>query len=150
MTLIEPVKVVGLNTTLSDAALDDLGGRASATPGCVACPTATRWPSCWPPSAALELAALTGFLLRAAARRTPVLLDGVSAAAAALLAREVTPNVVRWWQAGAGSTRPAHALALEEFGGVPMLDLRLRAWTTASARCWRCSCCGPPLGPSPT
>jgi nicotinate-nucleotide--dimethylbenzimidazole phosphoribosyltransferase len=42
------------------------------------------------------------------------------------LAREIAPNVVRWWQPGAGSTRPAHALALEEFAGVPILDLRLR------------------------
>lgn len=124
MTLVEPVKVVGLHTTLADAqwmawVADVRDGRARglhhrhdpaellATVG------------------GPELAALTGFLLRAAARRTPVLFDGVAAAAAGLLAREVAPNVVRWWQPGARSTRPAHGLALEEYAGVPVLDLAL-------------------------
>ena len=125
MALVEPVKVVGLTTTLSDpewmawvAGVRDDRLRGLPHRHEVADLLATV--------GGLELAALTGFLLRAAARRTPVLLDGVTAAAAALLAREVTPNVVRWWQAGAGSTRPAQALALEEFAGVPILDLRLR------------------------
>jgi nicotinate-nucleotide--dimethylbenzimidazole phosphoribosyltransferase len=125
MTLIEPVKVVGLTTTLSDPAwmtwvADVRDARLRGLPHRheVAELLATV--------GSVELAALTGFLLRAAARRTPVLLDGVSATAAALLAREIAPNVVRWWQPGGGSTRPAHALALEEFAGVPILDLRLR------------------------
>jgi nicotinate-nucleotide--dimethylbenzimidazole phosphoribosyltransferase len=125
MALVEPVKVVGLSTNLSDPewmtwVAEVRDARVRGLPhrhevaellACVG---------------DLQLAALTGFVLRAAARRTPVLLDGVAAAAAALLAREVAPNVVRWWHAGAGSTRPAHALALEEFAGVPILDLRLR------------------------
>ncbi len=125
MALVEPVKAVGLTTILSDpewmswvAGVRDARLRALPYRHEVADLLATV--------GGLELAALTGFLLRAAARRTPVVLDGVTAAAAALLAREVTPNVARWWQPGAASTRPAHALALEEFAGVPILDLRLR------------------------
>jgi nicotinate-nucleotide--dimethylbenzimidazole phosphoribosyltransferase len=125
MALTEPVKVVGLSTNLSDAqwmtwvaAVRDARLRGLPHRHEVAELLATV--------GGLELAALTGFLLRAAARRTPVLLDGVAAAAAALLAREVAPNVVRWWQPGAGSTRPAHALALEEFAGMPILGLQLR------------------------
>ena len=122
MTLVEPVKVVGLSTTLSDAewmtwVADVRDTRLRGLPHRhdVAELLATV--------GGPEMAALTGFLLRAAARRTPVLFDGVAAAAAVLLAREAAPNVVRWCLPGARSTRPAHDLALAEFAAVPVLDL---------------------------
>ncbi len=125
MALVEPVKAVGLSTILSDAEWMSwvAGVRDARLRGL---PYRHEVADLLATVGGLELAALTGFLLRAAARRTPVVLDGVTAAAAALLAREITPNVVRWWQPGAASTRPAHALALQEFVGVPILDLRLR------------------------
>jgi nicotinate-nucleotide--dimethylbenzimidazole phosphoribosyltransferase len=125
MTLVEPVKVVGLTTTLSDPAWMTWVAEVRDT-RLRGLPHRHEVAELLATIGGPELAALTGFLLRAAARRTPVLLDGVSAAAAALLAREISPSVVRWWQPGAGSTSPAHALALEEFAGVPILDLRLR------------------------
>lgn len=72
-----------------------------------------------------DVAALTGFLLRAAARRTPVLLDGPMACAAALAARDVAPRAIRWWQAGSSSPAQAHRLALEELQLHALLELDL-------------------------
>src|SRR5439155_17886543 len=70
-----------------------------------------------------DLAAATGFVLRAAARRTPVLLDGVHAAAAALVAYEAQPRAVRWWRSADLSAHPAHELALTKLGQRSVLDL---------------------------
>jgi nicotinate-nucleotide--dimethylbenzimidazole phosphoribosyltransferase len=73
-----------------------------------------------------DFAAMTGFLLGAAARRTPVLLDGVMSGACALAAAQVAPDAARWWLAGHRSTEPAHSLALAHLGLAPLLDLDLR------------------------
>ena len=72
-----------------------------------------------------DLAALTGFLLRAAARRTPVLLDDAVVCAAALLAREISPRTVRWWQAAHRSSSTAQRIAVEALQLEPLLDLQL-------------------------
>jgi nicotinate-nucleotide--dimethylbenzimidazole phosphoribosyltransferase len=73
-----------------------------------------------------DLAAATGFLLRASERGTPVLLDGVISGACALLAERLRPGASAWWCAGHRSTEPAHRLALEALGLCPLLDLELR------------------------
>ena len=70
-----------------------------------------------------ETAYLAGLLLGAAARRTPVLLDGVLAAAAALIAQRASFRAVDWWLAGDLSTHPAHALALQRLSLVPLTEL---------------------------
>jgi nicotinate-nucleotide--dimethylbenzimidazole phosphoribosyltransferase len=70
-----------------------------------------------------DLAAAAGFLLRAVGRRTPVLLDGLPAATAALLAYEAQPRAVRWWQSADRSPEPAHELSLTKLGKRPVLDL---------------------------
>lgn len=70
-----------------------------------------------------DLAAVTGFLLQAAARRTPVVLDGVVSAASALVAHRVAFRSVDWWLAGHRSSEPAHALALERLSLSPVVDL---------------------------
>ena len=124
MTLIEPVKVVGLDTAMSDAdwmawVIDVRDARLRALP------YRHEVENLLATLGNAPLAALVGFLLQAATRRTPVLLDGVAAASAALLAREVTPNGARWWQPGARSTRPAHALALTDTATSAVLDLEL-------------------------
>jgi nicotinate-nucleotide--dimethylbenzimidazole phosphoribosyltransferase len=74
----------------------------------------------------LDLAATTGFLLEASARRTPVLLDGVISCVCALLASRIAPTARQWWQAGHRSTEPAARVALERLGLEPILDLGLR------------------------
>lgn len=73
-----------------------------------------------------DLAATTGFLLQAALRRTPVVLDGVVVAACALVGQRVAHRAPLWWLAGHRSTEPAHAVALDRLGLDPVLDLGLR------------------------
>lgn len=70
-----------------------------------------------------RLAVAAGFLLRAAVRRTPVLIDGPVATAAALIAYEAQPRAVRWWAAADRSTDPMHDLALTRMGQDAILGL---------------------------
>jgi nicotinate-nucleotide--dimethylbenzimidazole phosphoribosyltransferase len=73
-----------------------------------------------------DLAAIAGFCAQAAVRRTPVLLDGVVVTAAALVADRLAPGARQWWQAGHRSTEPAHAVALQQLGLEPIIDMRMR------------------------
>ncbi|HEY3086795.1 MAG TPA: nicotinate-nucleotide--dimethylbenzimidazole phosphoribosyltransferase, partial [Jatrophihabitantaceae bacterium] len=74
-----------------------------------------------------DVAAMVGFLVRAASRRTPVLLDGVVASAAALVAQDLQPRCVRWWRVAQRTSEPAQAVALRRLGGEPVLDLGVEA-----------------------
>jgi len=74
----------------------------------------------------LEHAGLAGLLLGGAALHTPVLLDGVVAGAAALVAAALAPTASDAWVAGHRSVEPAHTLTLAHLGLTPMLDLGLR------------------------
>ncbi|MER7999049.1 nicotinate-nucleotide--dimethylbenzimidazole phosphoribosyltransferase [Streptomyces sp. NPDC095613] len=74
----------------------------------------------------LEHAALVGFLLGGASMRTPVVLDGVSAGAAALVARAIAPEALAACIAGHRSAEPGHAVALNKLGLRPLVDLDLR------------------------
>nr|WP_280360624.1 nicotinate-nucleotide--dimethylbenzimidazole phosphoribosyltransferase [Nocardia wallacei] len=73
-----------------------------------------------------DLAAAAGYLAQAAARRTPVILDGVVITAAALLADMLAPGAKAWWVAGHRSTEPSHARALDRLGLEPLVDLGMR------------------------
>lgn len=73
-----------------------------------------------------DIAAMTGFLLQASSRETPVILDGVVSCAAALAARAVDPSAPAWWVAGHRSTEPAATRALAALGLDPVVDLGLR------------------------
>jgi nicotinate-nucleotide--dimethylbenzimidazole phosphoribosyltransferase len=77
-------------------------------------------------SGGADIAAMTGFLLQAAIRRTPVLLDGVVSTACALVAQRIAFRAVDWWLAGAGSPEPAHGKALERLALDPVLDYGMR------------------------
>jgi nicotinate-nucleotide--dimethylbenzimidazole phosphoribosyltransferase len=74
----------------------------------------------------LEHAALAGFVLGAAAARVPVLLDGAIAGSAALVAAVLCPTALQYAFAGHASAEPGHAIALENLGLRPLLDLDLR------------------------
>ena len=74
----------------------------------------------------LEHAALAGFILGGSALRVPVVLDGVIAGAAALVAQAIAPEVTVACVAGHRSAEPGHALALEALGINPLIDLELR------------------------
>ena len=80
----------------------------------------------------LEIAALAGATLAAAARRVPVLLDGYITTSAALAAAALAPAARDYMLASHCSVEPGHALALEhlgltiEAGAGPLLRLGLR------------------------
>lgn len=124
LTDVEPIKVVGRGS-----GIDDAGWIRK----CAAIRDARR--RGWPHRDELgqllavvggaDLAALTGFLLQAATRRTPVLLDGLVVSAAALAAQLGCPRVVRWFQSAHRSPDPAHELALRRLGLSPILDLNI-------------------------
>jgi nicotinate-nucleotide--dimethylbenzimidazole phosphoribosyltransferase len=125
LTGSEPVAVVGRGTGIDDAgwmrktaAIRDALRRArpvSATPF-VLLRTA----------AGADIAAMAAFLAQAAVRRTPVILDGLVAAAAAMVARELAPGASDWWVAGHRSSEPAHTLALEALDLKPLLEYDMR------------------------
>jgi nicotinate-nucleotide--dimethylbenzimidazole phosphoribosyltransferase len=73
-----------------------------------------------------EHAGIAGFVLGAAARRTPVILDGVIAGAAALVAQALAPTAVDYCFAGHRSVEPGHVVALERLDLRPLVDLDLR------------------------
>ncbi|MGH3312628.1 MAG: nicotinate-nucleotide--dimethylbenzimidazole phosphoribosyltransferase [Streptomyces sp.] len=74
----------------------------------------------------LEHAALVGMILGGASLRTPVILDGVSAGAAALVARCIAPEALAACVAGHRSSEPGHVVALTKLGLRPLVDLDLR------------------------
>jgi len=74
----------------------------------------------------LEHAGLAGLILGAAALRIPVILDGVIAGAAALVAAALAPDVLSACVAGHRSAEPGHAAALAHLGLRPLVDLELR------------------------
>jgi nicotinate-nucleotide--dimethylbenzimidazole phosphoribosyltransferase len=74
----------------------------------------------------LEHAALAGFILGAAAQRVPVILDGVIAGSAALIAAALAPAVLDACVAGHRSAEPGHTVALVALGLNPLIDLELR------------------------
>ncbi len=73
-----------------------------------------------------DITAMTGFLLGAAIRRTPVLLDGVVSCAAALVAHRIAFRAAQWWLAGHRSTEPAARAALDHLDLDPVVDYGLR------------------------
>ncbi|MEU2752562.1 nicotinate-nucleotide--dimethylbenzimidazole phosphoribosyltransferase [Streptomyces albidoflavus] len=73
-----------------------------------------------------DLAALTGFLLQSAVRRTPVILDGVVTSAAALVAQRVAFRAPDWWVCGQVSGEPGQAKALDRLAMEPLLDQGVR------------------------
>lgn len=125
LTGAEPVAVVGRGS-----GIDDAGWMRKAT--AVRDALRRARPHVRDPLALLrvaggaDLAVLAGLLLQAAARRTPVLLDGLVAGAAAMVADELAPQARDWWLAAERSPEPAMASALTHLGLDPLLDLRTR------------------------
>ena len=73
-----------------------------------------------------EHAGIAGFVLGAAARGVPVILDGVIAGAAAVVAQALSPASLDYCFAGHRSVEPGHVVALERLGLRPLVDLDLR------------------------
>lgn len=73
-----------------------------------------------------DLAVLAGFCRQGAARRTPVLLDGLVVGAAALVADGLDPDAKAWWLLTQRSPEPAMAFVAERLGLTPCVDLGIR------------------------
>ena len=73
-----------------------------------------------------EHAGVVGYLLAAAALRTPVILDGVIACSAALVARAIAPVAADYWIAGHRSVEPGASAALAHLDLAPLVDLGMR------------------------
>lgn len=74
----------------------------------------------------LEIAALAGLIVGGAAARVPIVLDGVIAASAALVACALVPQAREYLIAGHLSVEPGAAAALSHLGLTPLLDLGFR------------------------
>jgi nicotinate-nucleotide--dimethylbenzimidazole phosphoribosyltransferase len=73
-----------------------------------------------------EIAGLVGVIIAAAARRVPVVIDGLISGAAALLAVEMQPIIRDYLFAGHRSVEQGHRLMLQQMQLAPLLDLNLR------------------------
>ncbi len=73
-----------------------------------------------------EIGFLAGCCLGAAARRIPVVLDGLPVVSAALLAGRFAPAAQNYMVAGHRSAEPGQTAALCHLGLVPLLDLGMR------------------------
>ncbi len=74
----------------------------------------------------LELAGLAGVVIGAAAHRRPVIVDGVIAAASALIACRLQPLAAEYLLPSHLSEEPAHARILEAMGLKPFLLMQMR------------------------
>ncbi|WP_312163813.1 nicotinate-nucleotide--dimethylbenzimidazole phosphoribosyltransferase [Phenylobacterium sp.] len=74
----------------------------------------------------LEIIAMAGAILGAAAARTPVLVDGFIASTAALAAIRLEPAAADYCIFAHRSAEKGHALVLEAAGAEPLVDLSMR------------------------
>ena len=74
----------------------------------------------------LDIAALTGLILTGAAGRVPVILDGLAAVAAGVVAAHLSPAVRAYLLAGQRSGDPALDVGLRTLGLRPLLDLAIQ------------------------
>ncbi|SDO24141.1 nicotinate-nucleotide--dimethylbenzimidazole phosphoribosyltransferase [Alkalicoccus daliensis] len=74
----------------------------------------------------LEIAALTGAMLGAAEKKTPVLIDGFIATVAALGAVKLAPAAGDYFIFGHRSAEAGHEIALRALKADPLLDLQMR------------------------
>lgn len=81
-----------------------------------------------------EIAAAAGVIAGAASRRTPVLLDDLIPAAAALVGQRISYRTSRWLAATQRTTDPAHTAALERLRITPLLDYGLASGLGLGAR----------------
>jgi nicotinate-nucleotide--dimethylbenzimidazole phosphoribosyltransferase len=74
----------------------------------------------------LEVAAIAGAYIGAAAHRIAIVGDGFIATAAALVAAAMCPSFLDYWFAGHRSHEPGHALQLRSLQQQPLLELDMR------------------------
>lgn len=81
----------------------------------------------------LEIAALVGAMLQAAALRIPILLDGFICSAAALVAARIAPTIRPFFIAAHRSAEAGHQVVLDALDLQPLLDLGMRLGEASGA-----------------
>lgn len=74
----------------------------------------------------LEIAAIAGSILQAAASRVPIVIDGFISTAGALIAAKLAPKSTAFMIPSHGSVEIGHRKALEDLGLDPVLNLNMR------------------------
>jgi nicotinate-nucleotide--dimethylbenzimidazole phosphoribosyltransferase len=74
----------------------------------------------------LEILAMAGFMIGSASQRVPVLIDGVIASAAALVAHALRPGAEAYFVASHRSTEPGIVAALAHLKLRPLVELEMR------------------------
>lgn len=74
----------------------------------------------------LEIAAIAGSILQAAASRVPIVIDGFISTAGALIAAKLAPKCTAFMIPSHGSVEPGHCKALAGLGLDPLLNLNMR------------------------
>jgi nicotinate-nucleotide--dimethylbenzimidazole phosphoribosyltransferase len=74
----------------------------------------------------IEIAALTGYILRSASLQIAVVLDGVITLAAATVAKAINPDISQFLIAGHCSSEPGSRIAIAHLELQPIFDLELR------------------------
>lgn len=124
LTGVEPAEAVGRGTGIDDATL--ARKTAAIKRGLnINRPQANDPLDVLAKVGGLEIGAITGVILGAAAFRVPMVLDGFISGAAALLAQRFCPHVREFLFASHQSAEKGHALMLDELGLAPVLDLRM-------------------------
>lgn len=80
-----------------------------------------------------DMAAITGILLQGAVRGLPILIDGVTTAAAALIAERMLPGAHVWWAVADSGAEPAALRAYERTHLSPWLRLGIGNGDTTGA-----------------
>jgi nicotinate-nucleotide--dimethylbenzimidazole phosphoribosyltransferase len=120
---LEPAQVIGRGTGVDDAGLDR---KRVAIEAGLARMKDRDWETIAREVGGLEILGLAGAMLAGAARRIPIVVDGVIVSAAALLANALSENVKAFFIASHLSLEPGHRVALGLLGLNPLLDLNLR------------------------
>ena len=74
----------------------------------------------------LEIAAMAGVMIGAAAGRVPIVIDGLISSTAALVAAQIAPAIRSYFIAGHQSVEIAHRTILKQLGLRPLLNLDMR------------------------
>jgi nicotinate-nucleotide--dimethylbenzimidazole phosphoribosyltransferase len=120
-----PAKVVGRGTGIDDVTLErKIAAVASGLE--INRPDANDSLDVLAKVGGLEIGAITGVILGAAALRIPMVLDGFIAGAAALLAQGISPHVRDILIASHLSAEEGHRALLNQLKLTPILDLKLR------------------------
>lgn len=124
-TGLPPREIAGRGTGIDDAGL---ARKVSAVERALSvnAPAAVRPLEALASVGGLEIGAIAGVMIAAAARRVPVLVDGFISGAGALLAAALCPRSRDYMIAAHASADAGHRAMLARLGLVPLLDLGLR------------------------